>query len=124
GYAARTSTDAHAMWMQVPVQNPGDEVEIAFDARSEQSCDRCAFLVFVGNAAPTSPWDFQKLDEPLGKTWQHHTLKLDTPGIKAGEDMIVAIGIMNLDYGNGLKQVAGIDNVSIITYDMTGADGK
>ena len=38
--------------------------------------------------------------------------------------MVVAIGIMNLDYGTGLKQVAGIDNVSIVTYDMTDAKGN
>ena len=62
GYAALTNRDAHAVWMQVPVQNPGNIVEIALDARSDDSCERCALLVYVGNAAPTSPWDFQKLD--------------------------------------------------------------
>ena len=121
GYAVLTNRDAHAMWMQVPVQNPGDTIAIDFDARSEQSCDRCALLVYVGDAAPTSPWDFQKLDKPLDKAWEHHSLKLT---MKPGKELVVAIGIMNLDYGSGLKQVAGIDNVSIITYDMTAGTGK
>jgi hypothetical protein len=118
GYAALTNRDAHAVWMQAPVQNPGSVVEIALDARSDDSCERCALLVFVGNTAPASPWDFQKLDEPLTKAWEHHTLTLS---VKPSKDLVVAIGIMNLDYGNGLKQVAGIDNVSIVTYDMTDA---
>jgi hypothetical protein len=121
GYAALTNRDAHAVWMQVPVQNPGNIVEIALDARSDDSCERCALLIYVGNAAPTSPWDFQKLDDPLTKAWEHHTLKLV---MKPSKDLVVAIGIMNLDYGTGLKQVAGIDNVSIVTYDMTDAKGN
>src|SRR5439155_22646256 len=87
----------------------------------EDSCQKGGLLVYVGNAAPTSPWDFQKLDDPLTKVWEHHTLKLV---MKASKDLVVAVGIMNLDYGTGLKQVAGIDNVSIVTYDMTDAKGN
>ena len=78
-------------------------------------------VLYVEDATRSLAW-YERLG--FGKAWEHHTLKLDTPGIKAGEDMIVAIGIMNLDYGNGLKQVAGIDNVSILTYDMTDAKGN
>lgn len=117
GYAALTNKDAYAVWMQVPIQNTGDTVDIALDARSDENCGRCALLVYAGNTAPTSPWDFQKLDAPLTKVWEHHKIRFTVKG-----DLVVAIGIMNLDYGTKLKQIAGTDNVRIVTQNMTLSD--
>src|SRR4051812_10874649 len=65
GYAALTNSEAQGIWMQAPAKNTGDMVDIEFDARSDQDCERCALLIYTGNKPPTSPWDFQKLDAPL-----------------------------------------------------------
>jgi hypothetical protein len=108
GYAALTNPNgAVASYMTVKAQGAGQLVRVNFQARDLYGCGRCAVIAYVSKGMPDSIIGFQKVGM-LKAAWGDYTLDV------AGDamDVVVAIGIYNLDMTKKLQR-AGVDNVQI-----------
>ena len=112
GYAALTNdTGTLAVYMMTDVHGVGQAVRIQLLAKDLDGCARCALIVYTGSAKPDGIAGFAKVDL-LKKSWNYYEYQamIDT------DDVVVAIGIMNLDQTNTVQR-AGVDNMQITFLD-------